>query len=79
MWLKMDQKEGNHMENACLALVGHGNLIYDIKPVCLLSTTFSPIDLNILFMWKGGTRVWRSVFLAYYQTHMRGVDVIDQL
>ena len=57
---------------------------YDNKPISLLSTTFSLIDMNdVVFvkMWHKIAEkfISSSPILVHYQTHLRGVDVADQL
>jgi hypothetical protein len=57
---------------------------FDNKPVSLLSTAFSPIDMNddvFVRRWHkiAEKSIPSSPILVHYQAHMRGVDVADQL
>ena len=57
---------------------------FDNKPVSLLSTAFSPIDMNEdVFVRRWHKIVEKPIFsspiLVHYQAHMRGVDVANQL
>ena len=53
---------------------------YDNKPINLLSTVFSPIDMNdFVFVKRWHKTVEKSIhsspILVHHQAHMRGVDV----
>lgn len=57
---------------------------YDNKPVSLLSTAFLTNDMKHLVFLKicrktAEKSIVSSHILVHYQTHMRGVDVADQL
>ena len=57
---------------------------YNKKPIILLNTTFSPIDMNDDVFVKWWHKIVEksipsSPILVHNQAHMRGVDVADQL